>query len=316
MDIEFRSVSGSRVGFIIGSDVKDTNGNKVGWIVGDDIKDSNGGRIGFLIGSDFKDANGNRVGMIIGNDIKDTYGNRVGFAMGSASEIEKAAAGLLLFNLKPEAAASNSKSPSTSNSGNDSPQYKKNANSDGYPKSNAGSVSSLASELSKGLDDEALNGWLQTLSYENQKKTEESTKKYFEEQLQIINKINEEKRIKRHKELLPRRIIAAVLFLIPIVMGLFYVLVEGDFQEIFNLCFTYIIFGLPAFIYIRFIGGTVLNWIFLSVGVIICLTASLIFLDEPFIVVMCVSYILSLIISMITNWHNSDIRARLRHRNY
>jgi hypothetical protein len=114
MDIEFRNVGGSRVGFIIGSDVKDSGGNRVGMIVGDDIKDSSGNRVGIIIGNDIKDVSGNRVGMLVGDDIKDTYGNRIGYAIGSASELEKAAAAILLFGLKYEASANSTTRSSSS----------------------------------------------------------------------------------------------------------------------------------------------------------------------------------------------------------
>jgi len=131
MDIEFRSVSGSRVGFIIGNDIKDTNGNRVGMIVGNDIKDSYGNRVGILNGSDIKDISGNRVGMIIGNDIKDTYGNRVGYPISGASQLEMAAAGLLLFNLKHEVATGSPSSSNLSDSSINYPKYENNTVNDG-----------------------------------------------------------------------------------------------------------------------------------------------------------------------------------------
>jgi hypothetical protein len=126
MDIEFRDAGGSRVGFIIGSDIKDSNGNRVGMIVGNDIKDSYGNRIN-LDGSDIKDSYGNRVGIIIGDDIKDVYGNRVGYAIGGASEMEKAAAGLLLFGLKPAVTTSSSSSSGSSDNSVNYSQYEDNA---------------------------------------------------------------------------------------------------------------------------------------------------------------------------------------------
>lgn len=98
-NVYFKSASGSRVGWIIGNDVKDNSGNRVGFINGNNIMSSGGTRIGFLNGSDFKDASGNRVGCIIGSDIKDTNGNRVGYPESSASSIEMCAAALLLFGL-------------------------------------------------------------------------------------------------------------------------------------------------------------------------------------------------------------------------
>lgn len=172
MDIEFRSASGSRVGFIIGSDIKDSYGNKVGMIVGNDIKDSYGNRAGMLNGSDIKDCNGNRVGMIIGNDIKDTYGNRVGYPISSASEMEMAAAGLLLFGLKPEAASASSpvNTSSSSASYENSPQYESKAVSSGS------SYDNLAHSLVSGMDESTVKNY-----YKVFQEVQESNRKLEEE---------------------------------------------------------------------------------------------------------------------------------------
>jgi hypothetical protein len=183
MDIEFRNASGSRVGFIIGNDIKDTNGNRVGMIVGNDIKDSYGNRVGILNGSDIKDINGNRVGMIIGNDIKDTYGNRVGYPISGASQMEMAAAGLLLFGLKPaeDSANSSKKTPINTSSSSD-----KNRNSS---KNENGAVSSgsvydnMASSLVSSMDESSLiefSKMREKMFYE-QRKREEKQKKEEEE---------------------------------------------------------------------------------------------------------------------------------------
>jgi hypothetical protein len=100
MDIYFRNNSGSRVGFIIGSDIKDNSGNRVGYIEGSNIKDNSGNRIGYMEGNNFKDTYGNRIGYIEGNYIKNTYGARVGQPETNASNIEMCAAALLLFGLE------------------------------------------------------------------------------------------------------------------------------------------------------------------------------------------------------------------------
>lgn len=100
MDIYFRDNSGGRVGFVIGTDIKNNGGSRVGYIEGDNIKDNSGSRVGYIEGSNFKDNYGTRVGYIEGNNIKDTYGTRVGYSENSASNIEMCAAGLLLFGLE------------------------------------------------------------------------------------------------------------------------------------------------------------------------------------------------------------------------
>jgi uncharacterized membrane protein YhaH (DUF805 family) len=100
MDIYFRDSSGSRIGSVIGTDIKDNSGSRVGFIEGDSIKDNGGSRVGYIEGSNFKDNYGTRVGYIEGNNIKDTYGNSVGCPESSASNIEMCAAGLLLFGLE------------------------------------------------------------------------------------------------------------------------------------------------------------------------------------------------------------------------
>jgi len=206
MDIEFRSVSGSRVGFIIGNDIKDSNGNRVGMIVGNDIKDTYGNRVGILNGSDIKDISGNRVGMIIGNDIKDTYGNRVGYPIGSASQIEMAAAGLLLLNLKYEVTAS---TPSSSNSKENSGNYSKYEN-------NAASGGSFENDLIK-IDDQyypnqlyqATQGLISKAFSTNyaeadrrkkqldlEEEIERSNREYQEKQNQILREYYQEKELK------------------------------------------------------------------------------------------------------------------------
>jgi len=101
MDIYFRDNSGSRVGFIIGTDIKDNTGSRVGYIEGDSIKNNSGSRVGYLEGSNFKNNYGTRVGYIEGNNIKDTYGARVGYPESNASNIEMCAAALLLFGVEP-----------------------------------------------------------------------------------------------------------------------------------------------------------------------------------------------------------------------
>jgi uncharacterized membrane protein YhaH (DUF805 family) len=100
MDIYFRDNSGSRIGFIIGTDIKDNSGSRVGYIEGDSIKDNSGSRVGYIEGSNFKDIYGAKVGFIEGNNIKDIYGARVGYPESNASNIEMCAAGLLLFGLR------------------------------------------------------------------------------------------------------------------------------------------------------------------------------------------------------------------------
>ena len=100
MDIYFRNNSDSRVGFIIGTDIKDNSGRRVGYIEGGNIKDNSGSRIGYMEGNNFKDNYGNRVGFIEGNNIKNTYGARVGYPETSASALEMCAAALLLFGLE------------------------------------------------------------------------------------------------------------------------------------------------------------------------------------------------------------------------
>jgi hypothetical protein len=179
MDIEFRNAGGSRVGFITGNDIKDWNGNRVGMIVGNDIKDSYGNRVGALYGSDIKDSNGNRVGMIIGNDIKDTYGNRVGYPESGASQIEMAAAGLILFRLKPEAtsAANPVKTPSSSDSEKNSTQYENSA-------VNSGSIvdslsQTLGQTLFANMSLETAKKWAKTF-YEAQ--DEERERKWKEKE--------------------------------------------------------------------------------------------------------------------------------------
>jgi uncharacterized membrane protein YhaH (DUF805 family) len=113
MDIYFKDGSGSRVGFVIGTDIKDNSGSRVGYIEGGNIKDNNGNRVGYIEGGNFKDNYGARVGYIEGDNIKDTYGARVGYPESSASDIEMCAAGLLLFGLEAEArqAASTRQAP-------------------------------------------------------------------------------------------------------------------------------------------------------------------------------------------------------------
>ena len=100
MDIYFRDNSGSRVGFIIGTDIKDNSGSRIGYIEGGSIKDNSGSRVGYLEGNNFKNNYGTRVGYIEGNNIKDTYGARIGYPENSASGIEMCAAALLLFGLE------------------------------------------------------------------------------------------------------------------------------------------------------------------------------------------------------------------------
>jgi TM2 domain-containing membrane protein YozV len=108
MSIYFKDTYGNRVGYINGDDIWNNNGGKVGYINGSEIRSTSGSRLGMLNGSDIKDTYGNRVGYINGSDIKDTYGNRVGYPEASASDIEMAAAALLLFDLEP---ATDSSSP-------------------------------------------------------------------------------------------------------------------------------------------------------------------------------------------------------------
>jgi len=117
MDIEFRNVNGERVGFIIGTDVKDSSGNRVGYINGNEVRDSGGNRAGMYRGNDIIDNYGNRIGFINGNEIRDTHGNRIGYPINDASQIEIVAAALLLFNLEP-AVATSSPTRSSSSSGN------------------------------------------------------------------------------------------------------------------------------------------------------------------------------------------------------
>ena len=106
MDVEFRNTNGERVGFIIGSDVKDNYGNRVGYIIdGKEVRDTHGNRAGIYNGSDIRDNYGNRIGYLNGNEIRDNYGNRVGYPTTSASEIEKVAAAFLLFGLTAETAS-------------------------------------------------------------------------------------------------------------------------------------------------------------------------------------------------------------------
>jgi len=103
MDIEFKDISGNRVGLIVGADVKDNYGNRVGYIIdGIEIRDSNGNRPGIINGNDLYDNYGNRIGYLSVNEIRDSYGNIVGRPITGASEIEIAAAAFLLFNLEPE----------------------------------------------------------------------------------------------------------------------------------------------------------------------------------------------------------------------
>ena len=99
MAIEFKDIYGNRVGYVSENDIKDIYGNKVGYFSGTDIKDTYGNKVGYFSGTDIKDTYGNRVGFT-GTDIKDTYGNRLGYAVGSASDLEMAAAALLLFKNK------------------------------------------------------------------------------------------------------------------------------------------------------------------------------------------------------------------------
>jgi uncharacterized membrane protein YdcZ (DUF606 family) len=112
MDIYFRDNSGSRVGFVIGTDIKDNSGSRVGYIEGDSIKDNSGSRVGYIEGSNFKNNYGARVGYIEGNNIKDTYGTRVGSPESNASNIEMCAAALLLFGLEAATAQQTTTRPS------------------------------------------------------------------------------------------------------------------------------------------------------------------------------------------------------------
>ena len=109
MEIEFRDVKGCRVGFIIGTDVKNNYGNRVGYISGNEIRTTNGNRAGINNGSYIKDNYGNRVGYINGSEIRDIYGNKVGYPLNIASEIEMAAAALLLFDLSAEETSNTSR---------------------------------------------------------------------------------------------------------------------------------------------------------------------------------------------------------------
>jgi hypothetical protein len=172
MDIEFRNVNGSRVGFIIDNDIKDSNGNRVGIIVGNDIKDSYGNRVGMLNGSDIKDINGNRVGMIIGNDIKDTYGNRVGYPISDASQFQMAAAGLILFGLKLEAAPASSpiNTSSSSASCENSPQYV--SKDESKPVISGYSAGNIAQSLVSGMDESTVKRWAKTFEEVEQKRYE------------------------------------------------------------------------------------------------------------------------------------------------
>ena len=111
MDIYFRDGSGSRVGFIIGTDIKDNSGSRVGYIEGDNIKDNSGSRIGYIEGNNFKDNYGKRVGYIESNNIKDTYGTRIGYPENNASNIEMCAAALLLFGLEAAPQTTHSSPP-------------------------------------------------------------------------------------------------------------------------------------------------------------------------------------------------------------
>jgi cation transport ATPase len=146
--------------------------------------------------------------MIIGDDIKDTYGSRVGYAIGGASDVEKAAAGLLLFGLKPAATASSPSSSSSSDYSGYSSGYEDNA---GYGRSldddpnnplmqaAQGFVSSLLSGLSpeevakfaakrarvlkESEDKEREERWKQeSEAYESAKKLEEEERKKREEE--------------------------------------------------------------------------------------------------------------------------------------
>jgi hypothetical protein len=184
MDIEFRNVSGSRVGFISGNDIKDWNGNRVGMIVGNDIKDSYGNRVGALNGSDIKDSYGNRVGMIVGNDIKDTYGNRVGYPESGASQLEMAAAGLILFRLKPEAASAGNpvKTQSSSDSNRNSSQYESSAVSSGSIVDNLSQ--SLGQSLFANVDGDIALKYLETWKRMQESERESEEKKRQEEELQ------------------------------------------------------------------------------------------------------------------------------------
>ena len=125
-------------------------------------------RVGALYGSDIKDSNGNRVGMIIGNDIKDTYGNRVGYPESGASQIEMAAAGLILFRLKPEAASAANpvKTPSSSDSDRNSSKSEGSAVNSGSSVSSDSTVNSLSQTLGQTLfanmDGETALKWAET----------------------------------------------------------------------------------------------------------------------------------------------------------
>jgi uncharacterized membrane protein YhaH (DUF805 family) len=120
MDIEFRNFNGERVGFIIGTDVKDVSGNRVGYINGNEIRNANGNRAGLYSGNDIKDNYGKRIGFLNGNEIRDTKNNRVGYPVGDASQLEIIAAALLLFDLEPAVAAVSPTRSSSSSSGGSS----------------------------------------------------------------------------------------------------------------------------------------------------------------------------------------------------
>jgi len=190
MDIEFRNVSGSRVGLITGNDIKDSNGNRVGMIVGNDIKDSYGNRVGMLNGSDIKDSNGNRVGMIIGNDIKDTYGNRVGYPISGASQLEMAAAGLILFRLKPEAASAGNPVRTPSSSDKNSSQHEGSAVNRSSSVSSGSIVNSLSQTMGQTLfanidGDQLLEiskGYIETFRKAEEEERERKIKKWQEEE--------------------------------------------------------------------------------------------------------------------------------------
>jgi len=100
MGIDFKDSKGNKVGYINDSDIINIYGKRVGYISNNDIKNSSGSRVGYINGNGILDNFGNRVGYINGSDIINNYGNRIGYAANNASNIDKAAAALLLFGLE------------------------------------------------------------------------------------------------------------------------------------------------------------------------------------------------------------------------
>ncbi|GHT22895.1 hypothetical protein AGMMS4957_13710 [Bacteroidia bacterium] len=121
--MDIKNISGSRVGFVEGDNIKDNYGNKIGYVDGNQIRDAYGQKVGYIDGENYiMNTSGNRLAYVDGeNYIKDISGSRLGFLDGGGTKLQKCAAGLVLLGIL---AYSNDSGSSYSSSGSGSSEKK------------------------------------------------------------------------------------------------------------------------------------------------------------------------------------------------